>query len=129
MGVKVKDLKPGMNDVNIKVRVLSTEEPRTIRVRSGIRTISEAIVGDDTGRVKLTLWGRAAGKVSSGDAIEISGGWTTSYKGHVQLNIGGSRSIKKIGDDEVPKEDEVPNEVPKAPPTVPRRFRGFRGRR
>lgn len=131
MDIKVKDLKPGMNYVNIKVRVLSTEEPKTIRVRSGIRTISEAIVGDETGRIKLTLWGRAAGKVSEGDAVEISGGWTTSYRGFVQLNVGGTKGLRKISNEEVPKESEIPDETPKAPRAVPaRRFRGgFRGRR
>lgn len=117
---KVKDLKPGMSNVDIKVRVLEASPPKTIQTKKGERTISEAVVGDETGRVKLTLWGRAAGTIKEGDAIEIKGGWTTAYRGEVQLNIGGRDTIQSISDEEVPKEEEVPEERPKAPE---RRFR------
>ncbi len=114
MSVKVQDLKPGMNNVNIVVRVLDVSEPKRVMTRSGERTISEAVVGDETGRVKLTLWGKASGSVSKGDVIEIRGAWTTSFKGYVQLNVGGSRSIKKLGNEAVAKEDEIPDTSPKA---------------
>jgi hypothetical protein len=33
----------------------------------------------------------------------------------VQLNIGGKNTIQSISDEEVPKEEEVPEERPKAP--------------
>ena len=72
-------------------------------------------MGDETGRIKLTLWGRAAGTIKEGEAIEIKGGWTTAYRGEVQLNIGGRNTIQNISDEEVPKKDEVPEERPKAP--------------
>lgn len=112
---KVMDLKPGMSNVDMKVRVLEASPPKTIRTKRGERTISEAVVGDETGRVKLTLWGRAAGTIKEGDAIEIKGGWTTSYRGEVQLNIGGRNTIQSVSDEEVPKAEEVPEERPKAP--------------
>jgi len=114
MSIKVQDLKPGMNNVNIIVRVLDVSEPKKVMTRSGERTISEAIVGDETGKVKLTLWGKASGSVSKGDVIEIRGAWTTSFKGYVQLNVGGSKSIKKLSDEAVAKEEEIPDTSPKA---------------
>ncbi len=121
--VKVMDLKPEMRNVNIVVRVIEAHEPKVINTRSGQRTISEAVVGDETGRVKLTLWGRAAGSVKEGDAVEIKGAWTTTFRGDVQLNIGGRDNVKAVGTDEVPEAEEIPEESPKAPEGY-RRFRG-----
>ncbi|MCD6323619.1 MAG: single-stranded DNA-binding protein, partial [Desulfurococcales archaeon] len=86
--VKVMELKPEMNNLDIVVRVIEAGEPKVINTRSGQRTISEALVGDESGRVKLTLWGKAAGELTEGRAVEIKGAWTTTYRGDVQLNIG-----------------------------------------
>ncbi len=129
---KIMDLKEGETDVNVRVRVIETREPKVIQTRKGPRTISEAIVGDDTGRAKLTLWGKHAGSLKQGEAVEISGVWTTQYRGEVQLNVGYRGEIKRIEDSDVPQPEEIPSETPKpenpyTPP--PRRFNrgGFRG--
>ncbi|MCE4624439.1 MAG: OB-fold nucleic acid binding domain-containing protein [Desulfurococcales archaeon] len=123
---KIMDLKEGENDVTVKVRVISTSEPKVIQTRKGPRTISEAIVGDETGRAKLTLWGKHAGTLQEGEAVEISGVWTTQYRGEVQLNVGYRGEIKKIEDEEVPGEQDIPEETPKPenPYTPRRRFQG-----
>ncbi len=113
--VKVSNLKPGMNNISLKVRVIEAGEPKVIQTRKGPRTISNAVVGDDTGRVKLTLWGDKAGSISEGSAIEIEGAWTTAYRGEVQLNIGSRGSITEISGEEVPETNEIPEESPKAP--------------
>ncbi len=124
--IKVMNLKPDMRDVNIVVRVISAEEPKSINTRSGQRTISEALVGDDTGRIKLTLWGKAAGSVKEGQAIRLSGAWTTAFRGEVQLNIGGSNNVHIVDDSEVPQADEIPNQSPKVPEGYRPQRRGFR---
>ncbi len=111
---KVADLREGEDNVDVKVRVLSAEPPKVIHTQRGDRTISEAIVGDDTGRVKLTAWGNQAGKLKEGDAVELQGAWTTSFRGEVQLNIGSRGAIKKLEDTEVPKPEDIPENTPKA---------------
>lgn len=112
---------------------MSVEPPKTIHTQRGDRTISEAVVGDETGRIKLTAWGQQAGKLNEGDAVELKGAWTTSFKGQVQLNIGSRGSIEKIDDGEVPKAEEIPENTPKAQSTGYRPPRGgsrrFGGRR
>ncbi|MEB3757684.1 MAG: OB-fold nucleic acid binding domain-containing protein [Desulfurococcales archaeon] len=110
---KISELKPDMDNVSVKVRVIETFEPKTVQTRKGERTISEAIVGDDTGRVKLTLWGDHADTLKEGQAVEVKGGWTTSFRGEVQLNVGFRGEINEIDDEEVPQPDNIPEEVPK----------------
>ncbi len=123
--IKIASLRPGMDGVNVRVRVLEAGPPRTIETRNGRRTISDAVVGDETGRIRLTLWGRKAGSISVGDAIEIENAWTTSFRGQVVLNAGAKSTIRKLEDNEVPGPDEVPDKFPTAP--VRRRYTGGRG--
>jgi len=125
---KISELKPGMDNVSVKVRVLEAQEPRVINTRKGPRTISEAIVGDETGRTRLTLWGHAAGSLKEGDAVEIQGAWTTAYRGQVVLNVGGKSNIEHVEDSEVPQADEVPEESPTAPEGYRPPRRGGMGR-
>jgi len=122
---KVSSLKEGEDDVTVEVRVLETREPKVIETRKGPRTISEAIVGDETGRIKLTLWGKHAGTLEEGQAVRVSGAWTTSYRGQVQLNVGYKGEIQEIGDDEVARAEDVPEDVPKAEGGYQRR-QGYR---
>lgn len=125
---KVLSLKEGENNVNVKVRVLEASEPKVIQTRKGPKTISEAIVGDETGRAKMTLWGKHAGTVKKGDVIEVTGAWTTQYRGDVQINVGYKGEIKKVSDTDVVPEEEIPESVPKAENPYSYRKSGYGGR-
>lgn len=126
---KISSLREGEDNITVRVRVIKVEDPKVINTRKGPKRISEAIVGDDTGRIKLTLWGKHAGTLEEGEAVEIQGAWTTSYRGDVQLNVGYKGEIKRIDDEEVPKEDEVPEDVPKASGGWKPNYRGRQGGR
>ncbi|MGC9011850.1 OB-fold nucleic acid binding domain-containing protein [Thermogladius sp.] len=125
--VNIIDLKPGMEHVKIKGRVLEAGPPKVIQTKKGPRTISNAVIGDSTGRVETTLWGEKAGTIKEGQAVEITGAWTTSFRGKVQLNVGRSSEIKEVSDAEVPQPSEVPADSPTAPEEE--RRPGFQGRR
>ncbi len=131
--VLVRDLKPGMRGITLRVRVLEASSPETVETRRGKRTLSRALVGDETGRVQVTLWGRAAGRLKPGEAVELRDAWVTSYRGQLVVNVGGADTIARIEDDEVPKASEIPQAMPRAPgrrllkgtwkPSQRRRFR------
>lgn len=128
---RISDLRGNMDNVSVRVRVLEAGEAVVINTKNGPRTISEAVVGDDSGRVRLTLWGKIAGSIKKGDALEIKGAWTSVFKGQVQLNVGVKGSIARIDDGEVPKEEEIPESTPTAPDERRREGerRGFGGYR
>ncbi|MEM0027596.1 MAG: single-stranded DNA-binding protein [Ignisphaera sp.] len=129
---KIKDLKPGMEGITTDVRVLENYGTRTIETKAGMRTLGEYLVGDDTGRVKLVIWGQKASSLNVGDAVEIKNAWVTSFRGEVQLNAGKNSELSKLNDDAVPSADQIPEEMPKAEggaaPSRPRYSRGPRGR-
>ena len=124
--LNVNQLQPGMENVTVKVRVLSAGEPRTIETKKGTRTISNAVVGDSTGRVETVLWGDKATALKVGDVVEIKGAWVTEYRGKVQLNVGKSTQISPLPSDSVP--EEIPESEPKATGRPPSRGRPSRGR-
>jgi Single-stranded DNA-binding replication protein A (RPA), large (70 kD) subunit and related ssDNA-binding proteins len=128
MEEKIGNLKPGMENISISVRVLEAGDQKVIKTRNGTRVISEAIVGDDTGRTKLTLWRKAAGSLKEGSVIKIDGAWTTAFRGQVQLNAGNRSTITEIEDNAIPSAQEIPENSPTAPDTY-RPRREFRGRR
>lgn len=130
--ISIRELKEGMENVHVIVRVLEAYQPKVVQTRGGPRTLSEAIVGDESGRVKLTLWGNKAGSVEEGQVLDIRGAWTTAYRGNVQLNVGRRSVIKELKSEAVPEAGEIPEEMPKASyesrkPTYGKR-RGFKGR-
>ncbi len=119
-----------MERVSVLVRVIDPGEVRRITTRSGERTIREATVGDETGRVKLVMWGRSIKSLNRGDVIEVLGAWTTAFRGKVQLNVGGTENVRVVKDSgEVPPVERIPEEEPVAEGAVPRRPGGFRQRR
>jgi len=110
---KVIELKPGMENASVIVRVLESRGIRTIRTKSGTRTIGEYVVGDETGRVKLVAWGTKAAALAIGDVAEIRGAWVSVFRGEVQLNIGRNSIIERLPDDAVVGMDEVPDSKPR----------------
>lgn len=94
--MKVSQLKPGMSKVNLEVRVVEVSEPRVVRTRYGVAKVADAIVEDDTGRVKMSLWNEQIDRVSPGDKISVENGYTTQFKGEVQVNVGKYGRIVKV---------------------------------
>jgi replication factor A1 len=121
--INILELRPGMENVTVRVKVLSVGKPRVIETKKGTRTINNAIVGDNTGRVEAVLWGEKTSSLREGDVVEISGAWVTEFKGKVQLNVGKTTSITKLPENVV--QGEIPEKEPSAPSTPrqpPRRF-------
>ncbi len=127
--LKVKDLKPGMENVSIRVRVLRLGKPHTVQTRAGMRTLSEALVGDSTGRVRMTLWGRASRSLREGAVFDIEGAWVTVFRGRIHLNAGSRTRIREVPDEEFPSEDSIPEIEPSSQGVGRRRSgRKFGGR-
>ena len=83
--VKVEKLAPSSRDVNVSVKVLSKGEVRT--TMQG-RQVADALVGDETGCIYMTLWGDSIGKVKEGDTVTIKNGYVSLFRGSMRLNTG-----------------------------------------
>lgn len=87
---KVGDLTPQSKAVNVTAKVVSKTEIREIPMgRDGSpHKVSDALVGDETGVVYLTLWDDNIEKLNEGDSIRVENGYVTLFKGNIRLNIG-----------------------------------------
>lgn len=125
---KVGDLTPQSKAVNVTAKVVSKTEIREIPMgRDGSpHKVSDALVGDETGVVYLTLWDDNIEKVNEGDTIRVENGYVTLFKGNIRLNIG---KYGKLEPAQTPLEAEVNTENNVSSKTYEQQRRPFRGGR
>lgn len=88
--MKIKELRNGMKHVNVEAKVVDKSEPREVisRYRDTTHTVANAVIADETGSIKLTLWNDQIGQVAVNDQVKIENGYVTSFRGELQLNVG-----------------------------------------
>ncbi len=91
--VKIKDLKPGMEHVDLIARVLRIFPPRVFRRDGRFGRYCKLIIGDETGTARLTLWHRDVnlverGQIERGTVIEIINGYVTEFNGNLNISLG-----------------------------------------
>ena len=94
----IGDLRVGMKHVNLSAMVLEISKPVSVSTRFGTSAILvNALIGDKTGTIKLTLWNAQIGSVSVGDVVQIRDAQAFAFRGEKQLRIGrkGTLSIKQ----------------------------------
>jgi len=91
-------LRVGMKHVNLSAKVLEISKSVSVSTRFGNSAIlANALIGDKTGTIKLTLWDAQIGSVSVGDIVQIRDAQAFAFKGEKQLRIGrkGTLSIEQ----------------------------------
>ncbi len=93
---KIKDLTPESRRVNVLAKVVSIGEPKQIQTRFGEeKSVTEVYIGDDTGKIILSLWGEQAGQASEDKTLFIENGYISLVRGHMRLNVGKYGSLKE----------------------------------
>jgi len=88
--LKINELRNGMKRVNVEAKVIEKSDQRevTSRFKDETYKVATAIIADETGSIKLTLWNEQINQVNVNDTIKVENGYVTSFKGEIQLNIG-----------------------------------------
>jgi replication factor A1 len=67
----------------------SISEPRTVNLKTGGQAqVADAVLKDDTGEIKLTLWDAQIKMVKQGSKIRIENGYISTFRGENSLNVG-----------------------------------------
>ncbi len=124
---KVGELTPQSRAVNVTAKVVSKSEIREIPMgRDGSpHKVCDALVGDETGSIYLTLWDDNIEKVNENDTVRIENGYVTLFKGNMRLNIGKYGKLEMAKE---PFEGEVNTENNVSSKTYEQPRRPFRGR-
>ena len=88
--LNIGDLRDGAKRVNVQAKVVEKRETREVMSRYKDETykVATAVVADETGSIKLTLWNEQIDQVNVNDTVTIENGYVTSFKGEIQLNVG-----------------------------------------
>ena len=88
--LNINDLRDGMRRVDVEAQVTEIGEPREVTSkRTGANlTVADAVLTDDSGSIKLTLWNEQIDQVKVNDMVKIANGYVTSWQGERQLNVG-----------------------------------------
>ncbi len=87
--VKIEKLTPNSREVNTIVKVISKSEVRNVTGRDySVRRVADALVGDETGCVYLTLWDENIDKINEEATLSITNGYVNLFRGNMRLNIG-----------------------------------------
>jgi replication factor A1 len=125
---KVAELTPQSRAVNVTAKVVSKTEIREIPMgRDGSpHRVCDALVGDETGSIYLTLWDDNIEKVNENDTLRVENGYVTLFKGNMRLNIG---KYGKLEPAKEPFTGEVNTENNMSSKTYEQERRPFRGGR
>jgi replication factor A1 len=108
---KIRDLTTYSRRVNLVAKVLEMGDAREVSSSSDgqLHRVAEALVGDDTGTVLMTLWDENIGRFGVGDVVEVENGYAGTFRGSLRLNIGKYGNIDKrsISIEEVDTENNL----------------------
>jgi len=94
----IDELKCGMKNVTVKAEIIEIPPMRAVITRFGDQSyVSNVVIADGTGSIKLSLWNEQIDAVHVGDHVEIENGYIASFAGEPQLRLGrkGSVSVSK----------------------------------
>jgi len=91
----IKDLRVGMKGVNLKAEVLDITKPTFVVTRFGNHaSVANALISDDTGKIRLCLWNEQINQVSVGDVVQIENARISTFRGERQLRVGRNGSVR-----------------------------------
>jgi replication factor A1 len=99
--MKIADLRPYQKKVDVTVKVLEKNEIRevTSKLDDSQHKVTEALVGDNTGTVLLTLWDDIIDKTEEGKSYKIGNAYTQLFKNSLRLNIGRYGTIEETSEE------------------------------
>jgi ssDNA-binding replication factor A large subunit len=96
--MKLNELRPGMENLELWVEILSIGEPREVETYSGLRhMLIECEIKDETTQMGLTVWNETIEelkKVKPSTKVKLINCFITSFKGVLSVNIGRESTIE-----------------------------------
>lgn len=85
---KISELNAGQSRVDVEAEVKSKEEPRSFNKFGKQIKVANALIFDESGEIKLTLWNDEIDKVDIGNKVKITNGFVNEFQGEKQLTAG-----------------------------------------
>ena len=103
----IKDLKIRQGNVDVIVDVVDVGEVREFEKFGRTGRVATAIVKDETGDIKFTLWNDQIDSVKAGDKVHITNGYVSEWQGEPQLTTGKMGKLEVVGESKETKKEET----------------------
>ena len=122
--MEVSGLRPFQKKIDLVVKVIQVNEAREVssKIDNTQHKVTEALVGDSTGTVLLTLWDDAINTVEIGKVYGIQNSYTSTFRNSLRLNLGRYGKME-AGSQEI--EVKMDNNISEKEIAVPRRGGGY----
>lgn len=87
--MKASEVRSGMRNVDLDLKIIEVEEPRTYISRTGREgRVATAIGEDESGRIKISLWNEEIDRVKAGCRIRMRNGYSKLFRDEVHVSAG-----------------------------------------
>jgi len=84
----INDLQSGQGNVNVEGTISEMGEVRTFNKFGKELRVVNAILKDETGSIKLSLWNDDVVRFKEGDKVKVVNGYVNEFQGENQLTSG-----------------------------------------
>ena len=93
----VSELRSGMRHINLKAKVQEIPKPAQVHTQFGnTAMVVNALIGDETGTIKLCLWEGQINTISLGETIEIQNAQVCLFRGEKQIRLGKNGTLNVL---------------------------------
>jgi len=94
--MKISDLKTNQGNVEVTGVITELGDTRAFNKYGRELKVANAILKDDSGAIKLTLWNDDVTRFKEGDNIKIINGYVSEFQGEKQLTSGKFGRMEKL---------------------------------
>ncbi len=96
--MKVNELSSMSRRVELVIKVVEKGDMREVTSRRNNATykVCDALVGDDSGVISMTLWNEDINKVQVGKTYKLSNGYVSVFRNKMQLNTGKYGTLEEV---------------------------------
>jgi len=94
--MKISELTSGQGNVEVEGTIKEIGETRTFNKFGKELKVANAILEDDSGNIKLSLWNEDVTRFNNGDKLKVINGYVSEFQGEKQLTSGKFGSLEKV---------------------------------
>jgi replication factor A1 len=84
----IEDLRFGMKGVDVTAKIIEIQPTKPVITRWGSESyVTNVMISDDTGSIRLSLWNKQIDKVKVGDEVELTNCYVSRFAGQPQLRL------------------------------------------
>ena len=94
--LKIKDVYAGMRNVNVNGKVTAKYEVREFNTNGRQGKVGSFMLGDDSGRTRITCWGAKADEIANineGDIVRVENGFAKENNSRIEIHLNDNSNI------------------------------------